>query len=92
MTSTERSFRNRGGQEAELPPNNPDISEEKKVASADKVPECQTSAAQIIVPCAPIHKAKTTNIKSTCDLASAETRKKGAVRFVFPNVKRQEKQ
>ena len=91
VTPTERSFKNRGGQERKLPPNDPNIPEEKKGVSADKVPGCPTSAENT-VPGAPTPILKTTNIKSTCDLASTETRKKGAVRWVFPDVKRQEKQ
>ena len=91
LTPMERSSQNRDGQASELPLNNPVISKKKKGAAANNVQECPTSAAQTIVPCAPTEKAKTTNIKSTSDPASVETGKRGTVRFVFPNVKRQEK-
>ena len=86
VTLTERSSKNRGRPEGELLPSIPDISVEKKAVSTDNMPNGLASAGT----CAPTHKAKTTHIE-ICDLASAETRKKGSVRFLFPNAKRQEK-
>ena len=91
LNPMERSSQNRDGQATEIPLNNPAISKKKKGAVASNGPECPIPTAQSIVPGGLTDKAKTTNLKSTSDPASAETGKRGSVRFMFPNVKRQEK-
>ena len=91
LTPIERSIENRDGQQSELPPNDPIISRKMKGAAADQILKCPGPAAQTPVLCAPTGKVKTTNIKNISDSASAETARKGTVRFAFPNVKRQEK-
>ena len=85
MTLAERSFKNRDKLEGESLPNIPEIVVKKKAVCTDNIPTGRASAGT----CAP-NKAKTTNIE-ICDLASAETRKIGSVRFLFPKAKGQEK-
>ena len=79
------SIFNRDRLQGEPLPSIPEIAVKKKAVCTDNIPTGRASAGT----CAPT-KAKTTNIE-ICDLASAETRKIGSVRFLFPKAKGQEK-